>query len=227
MRFIGYLCRDLWKWFKNRKKREFREYGITCYSGRQGAGKTISMVAYLTWVKRVYPDCLIFTNFFWAGQDGEMSSWRDMLDIRNGTRGVVFAIDEIHSEFSTNAWRDFPDNLLAEVSQQRKQRVKIVCTSQLFLRLVKQLREQCYEVVECRTLLGRLTTNIAYDALDYERYYASEMVKVMPKIKSIWKVRFVQTDELRRSYDTYRKIVRMRKADFSEIKTREKVAGAN
>ena len=85
---------------------EFREYGFTFYVGRQGAGKTISMVRYLELMKAKYPNCLIVTNFQYYEADYIMESWRDLLTIRNGTDGVIFAIDEIHSEYSAAAWKD-------------------------------------------------------------------------------------------------------------------------
>ncbi len=74
----------------------------------------------------------------------QMTSWRDFMEIRNGTKGVLFLIDEIHSEYSSKSWKDFPEELLSEISQQRKQRIKIVATSQIYSRVVKQLREQAF-----------------------------------------------------------------------------------
>ena len=114
----------------------FDYFGFTIFVGRQGSGKTISMVHYLDMVHQRFPDAFIVTNFSYSNATHVMSSWKDFFEIRNEERGVVFAIDEIHSEYSAKSWNDVPESLLSEVSQQRKQRVKIVATAQFFTRVV-------------------------------------------------------------------------------------------
>lgn len=210
---------DLFRWllvdFLEREKHrgEFSEYGFTFYVGRQGAGKTISMVRYLELIKERYPHCLIVTNFHYYRADWVMTDWRDLLTIRNGTDGVVFAIDEIHSEYDSSKWNDIPENLLSEISQQRKQRIKIVATAQFFTRVAKPLREQASTVVSCSTWLGRLTRNREYDALEYAMIIDNP-IAVQKKIKPLRKGSFVQSDVLRGCYDTYEKIERMKNTKF-------------
>ena len=107
--YIRFKYYDLLRWLlvdfleRGLHAGEFREYGFTFYVGRQGTGKTISMVRYLELMKAKYPNCLIVTNFQYFQADYIMESWRDLLTIRNGTDGVIFAIDEIHSEYSAAA----------------------------------------------------------------------------------------------------------------------------
>lgn len=48
--FIGALSYDLYHRIKNGK--EFREYGLTLYCGRQGGGKTMAMTEYLERMRR-------------------------------------------------------------------------------------------------------------------------------------------------------------------------------
>ena len=211
--FVRWLLVD----FKERNihKNEFREYGFTFYVGRQGAGKTASMVEYLDRMKARYPDCIIVTNFGYYQSDHIMKSWRDLVTIRNGTDGVIFAIDEIHSEYSSAAWKDVPEEILSEVSQQRKQRVKIVATAQFFTRVAKPLREQAATVVSCKTIAGRLTSGKEYDALQYAMVMDNPNV-VKKKLKPLRKHSFVQSDAFRESYDTYEKIERMEKMKFTD-----------
>lgn len=217
--YIKFKYYDLLRWlivdFLERDKHmgEFREYGFTFYVGRQGAGKTISMVRYLELMKEKYPNCIIVTNFGYYRADYIMHDWRDILTIRNGTDGVIFAIDEIHSEYSAASWKDVPEDLLSEVSQQRKQRVKIVATAQFFSRVAKPLREQAATVVGCSTFAGRYTKNREYDALQYTMVVDNPNV-VKKKIKPLSKSSFVQSDALRACYDTYEKIERMQKLKF-------------
>lgn len=192
---------------------KFNEYGFTFFVGRQGAGKTISMINYLKIMRCKYPDCIIVTNFSCKFSDFIMSDWHDLLNIRNGDKGVIFAIDEIHSEYSSANWKDFPENLLSEISQQRKQKVKIIASSQAFMRVAKPLREQAFEVVICKTYFKRLTRCVVYDAFDYSSVAENQLV-IKEHLKPICKYSFVQDNELREAYDTYEKIERMKKIRF-------------
>jgi len=191
---------------------EFQEFGLTLYCGRQGAGKTISMVEYLNRAHYRYPKALIVTNFDYIHATRRMESWQDFMDIRNGEDGVIFAIDEIHSEYSSASSKNFPESLLSEISQQRKQRVKIVATAQVFNRVAKPLREQCFSVNLCSTFFKRWTFTREYHAQAYEMY--CESTNRDKKLKTLGKHSFVQSDYLRNCYDTYSKIERMRTTDF-------------
>ena len=223
--YIRYKYLDLFRWLlvdfleRDLHRGEFNEYGFTFYVGRQGAGKTISMVRYLELMKERYPKCIIVTNFAYYRSDHIMTDWRDMLTLRNGTDGIIFAIDEIHSEYSAKSWNDVPESLLSEVSQQRKQRVKIVATAQFFTRVAKPLREQAATVVSCSTWAGRLTRNREYDALQYATVIENPAV-LKKKVKPLRKSSFVQSDGLRACYDTFEKIERMAKIPFSPRKDR-------
>lgn len=210
---VDYLERD-------RHQGEFKEYGFTFFVGRQGAGKTISMVRYLEVMKEKYPNCIIVTNFGYYRSDWIMESWRDIETIKNGTDGVIFAVDEIHSEYSTASWKDVPESLLSEISQQRKQRVKIVATAQFFSRIAKPLREQASSVISCTTFAGRLTKTKEYDALEYAMIIDNPNV-VKKKLRPLSKSSFVQSDALCVSYDTYEKIKSMRNTKFIPRAERE------
>lgn len=217
--YIRYKYLDLFRWIlvdfleRDQHRGEFREYGFTFFVGRQGAGKTISMVRYLELMKERYPECLVITNFQYYRADKVMTDWRDLLTIRNGTKGVIFAIDEIHSEYDSSRWADIPEDLLSEISQQRKQRVKIIASAQFFGRVAKPLREQAVTVVACRTFLGRLTFNREYDSLEYAAVVDNPLVAAK-KIKPLRRSSFVQSDHLRQCYDTYAKVERMRQMKF-------------
>lgn len=203
---------DFYKSFKEEKK--FSEYGLTIYSGKQGSGKTVAMTEYLERMREKYPEAIIVTNYEYEHQDYAMTDWHDFFNIRNGTDGVIFAIDEIQNEFSSNDWRNFPESFLSEITQQRKQRIKIVATSQVFTRVTKQLREQTFQVVECFTLFGRWTFTKAYDAYEYN--LAIDSLKQKKELVTIYKRSFIQDDHLRSLYDTYKKIDRLGQKEFPE-----------
>ena len=183
--------------------RKFDLYGLTIFCGRQGGGKTISMVEYLDRMKDKFPDCKIVTNFNYIRQDMPFVDWRQFTEVRNGLDGVIFAIDELQNEYNSNSWQDFPEELLSTVTMQRKQRIKIVATSQVFTRVVKQLREQCYEVVECKTILGRWTKQKCFDADDYNSIVDNLTPERKFKTRKKWKYSFIQSNNIRSLFDSY------------------------
>ena len=208
LEFIKWLVIDIRRRIINGKT--FDEFGLTMYCGRQGDGKTVAMTEYLEWIRMEYPKAKIITNYYYKHETQSMSSWQDLITIRNGLDGVVFAIDEIQQEYNSLAWEDFPDDLLSEISYQRKQRVKIIGSSQVYGRVVKQLREQCFDVVECSTIGKRWTFQKCYDAHEYN-LYLDNPAKVAMKLKPKWKKSFVQTDHFRDLFDTDAKAKRLEK----------------
>ena len=210
--FIRWLVYDLLWTIINGKI--FKPYGLTCFVGRQGGGKTISMVEYLDRMKEMYPDCIVITNFNYIKQDMPFTSWRQFTEVRNGLKGVVFAIDELQNEYNSNNWKDFPEDLLSVVTMQRKQRIKIVATSQVFTRVVKQLREQCYEVVECKTFLGRWTRQKCYDADDYNYIIDKPTPERRFKTRKKWKYSFIQNNIVRKLFDSYAVVESIKQKEF-------------
>ena len=194
--------------------KQFNLFGVTMFCGRQGSGKTISMVEMLDRIKREFPDCIIVTNFGYINQDYHLTDWRQLLEIRNGENGVVFAIDEIQNEYDNSKWQDFPEGILSVITQQRKQRIKILLTSQVYTRVVKQIREQCFEVVECKTLFGRWTREKCFDAEDYNLLIDNPNPEKKFKMPKMWRYSFIQSDFIRNLYNSYEVVEKMKKEDF-------------
>lgn len=188
--------------------------GLTCFVGRQGGGKTISMVEYLDRMTELYPNAIVVTNFNYVKQDMPFTSWRQFTEVRNGLDGVIFAIDELQNEYNSNNWKDFPEDLLSVVTMQRKQRIKIVATSQVFTRVVKQLREQCYEVVECKTLFGRWTRQKCYDADDYNYIIDNPTPERKFRTRKKWKYSFVQSNFIRNLFDSYAVVESIKQKEY-------------
>mgnify|MGYP002510103789 CR=1 FL=1 len=181
---------------------KFNQHQITFFCGPQGTGKTLALVEYLQRQKYKYPNLQIYTNFNVSFEDGKLLNGEDMIYKSNGEDGVVFALDEIHTWYSSSHSRNFPPSLLSEISYQRKQRKQIVATSQNFSRIAKPLREQCDVVVLPKTILSCITICRVYDA----RSYSESTGKFKDKLYSYF---FIHSDELRQSYDTYAKIQEM------------------
>lgn len=209
-KFFYWKVRDFFYYRKH--GRPFSEFGVTLYCGEQGAGKSMALVEYLERMRAIYPKALIYTNFGYIHQHGEFNDWKDFFVTRNGEDGVIFAIDELQNEFTSTDWKNFPPSLLSEITQQRKQRIKIVSTSQVYTRVVKPLREQTFEVVECYTFLERWVFTKAFNAKQYEAVVDNPMVK--DKLKRRWRRNFVQDDKIRSLYDSYAKIEKMKNTEY-------------
>lgn len=230
VQFVYWRTKDLKQALKSKTK-PFSLFGVRMFVGRQGAGKTIGMVYYAQTLKKQYPDCLIYSNFACDFADGQIQSLNDLLTIRNGTDGVVFMIDELQNEFSSATSKNFPETLLSVVTQQRKQRIVILATSQVFTRVAKPLREQCFEVVECSTYGGRWTRLKAFDADDYNTIIdCADPFEGKRKLFKRWRMSFVQTDNLRNTYDTYSVVARLSRDGFApsaSLRGDSQTAGGN
>ncbi len=212
--FFYWIWKDIKTAMKNGKR--FKYYGLKIFCGRQGAGKTMGLVWKLEEIRKEFPKCKIYTNFGYEFEDGVFDDWHQLMDgsMLNGEDGVIVAWDEIQNDFSSTKFKDFPEQLLSEVTQQRKQKMCILATSQVFTRVVKSLREQCFDVIECKTFFNRWTRLRCYDADDYNAVIDNPNPQAKFKLPKKWVVSFIQTDYIRGLYDSYAKIKRMSKQEF-------------
>lgn len=188
----------------------FKEYGVHLIAGEQGSGKTITMVYMLNRWRKMYPKLKVNTNFEYVFQDGRIDHWHDLIDSTNGIYGVLDCIDEIQNWFNSLQSKDFPVEMITELTQQRKQRRAILATSQVFSRVSKPIREQTYFLYLPITLGGCLTIVRKYKPMiSGDTGLAKEK-----KLRGLFF--FVHTKELRESFDTYLKIQKMREQGFKE-----------
>ena len=122
--------------------------------------------------------------------------------VNNEFKGVLYVIDEIHTYLNSLDSKNVPMYVFTEISQKRKQRKAIVGTSQLFMRLAKPLREQCDNMIKCKTYFGVFTTQAAYDGSTVEQDMQGRLVGDLRKRG--W---FFHTREIRNAFDTYQKVV--------------------
>lgn len=181
---------------------EFKEYGLHLFCGEQGSGKTTSVVDLLLnrWSK-MYPKLKTYTNMGYKYEDGEISHWKDLLneERNNGVYGVANVIDEIQTWFSSLQSKDFPPEMINEISQQRKQRKVIIGTAQVFGRVAKPIREQTSFVYLPFTIAGCLTIVRVSKPI----YYDEETFTFKKYIRTYF---FVHTSKLRSAFDTYKRI---------------------
>jgi len=194
---------------KARKDKEFFwPNGTQVYCGTQGSGKTISAVKHLVKLKTRWPKAKVVTNLElnvpWDYiQFSDMESLAKVLvEVNNGKYGVIYLIDEIHTYFNALESKNIPMFVFTEISQQRKQRKVIIGTSQLFMRLAKPFREQCDNIVMCRTFFGFITFQKAYDGMTIEQDFEGNIIGDVRK-----RGFFFHTRKLRNTFDTFQKVV--------------------
>lgn len=193
----------------------FREYGFHLITGKQGTGKTITLVYMLMRYQKMYPKLKVKTNMLYKYEQGTIEHWKDLVNSTNGIYGEIDVIDEVQNWFSSNQSKDFPPEMLQEITQQRKQRKMIIGTSQVFTRVSKAIRENVYMVYEPITLFGCLTIVKSYEP---ELDTNGQVINKKPKRAFI----FVHNNEIRNAFDTYKKIMKMSESGYkSEIKIRE------
>ena len=192
------------KWTKP-KKGQFPT-GSRVYKGFQGSGKTLSMVKYAIDLSKAYPNCEVFSNFIIKGIENfnYIENDEDLkyaLGLRNGTDGVLVLLDEAHLYFGKKSGISL--DVLTAISQQRKDRRRIVFSSQIWEELDISLRKQVKEIVNCRCIGGMIQVNTISDGetLSYDKLQGEYVArKIRTEI-------FKHNNLLYNSYDTLQKII--------------------
>ena len=190
-----------------RNPNEFNMYGLHLFVGEQGSGKTVATVEFLQRIKGQFPLCKIATNFEYKEQDSAIEHWKDFIFNNNGIYGQVDVIDEIQNWFSSNQSKDFPPEMIQEITQQRKQRKIFIGTTQRFERMAKPLREQVNYIYYPMTIAGCLTiVKVCKPKIDSDGQIKEQKV--------VRRYFFIHTDEIRNSFDTYHKIKKQAESGF-------------
>ena len=179
--------------------------GSRVYKGYQGSGKTLSMVKYAFDISKAFPRCEIWSNirikglpnYHFIENDDDVKT---ALEFPNGAGGVLVLLDEAHLYFNKKS--GIPLDVLTAISQQRKDRRRIVFSSQIWEELDISLRKQVKEIVSCHCLFSKIQYNQIYDGetLTFDKLQSSYVAK---KIRSEI---FKHYDTLYQSYSTYQKI---------------------
>lgn len=192
------LARD----FYSRNPDAMKIHGIYMFCGEQGSGKTIAAIQFLRENLMKHPKIKIKSNISIDFQHGKIEHWQQILNSNNGSIGEIDFIDEVQNWFSSNESKNFPMEMLTEVTQQRKQHKVIVGTSQVFTRMSKPLREQTKFLCLPTTIAGCLTVVRVYKPVldDTGTMISKKFCKMYF---------FVHDQELRECYDTFEKVERL------------------
>lgn len=188
----------------------FSPDGLLIFTGPQSSGKTLSAVNYVYKLLKIYPKCKIVTNLELTDYpfDGErvflFQEAKDLTRYKNGYNGVIFLIDEIQLYFNSLGSKNIDIDVMTQISQQRKQRIHIVATSQVFGRMSKQLREQFDTVIYCeKKWLGFMQKNSLIDrnSIDSQESTGTNLKGTVKKV-----YRYFKSPESFKRYDTYKVI---------------------
>lgn len=183
----------------------FDKYGLHMVCGKQGRGKTMTVVYLLRKWKKLFPKCKILTNMDYKYEDAQLKHWEQLTLDTNGIYGEIDVIDEIQNWFSSARSSSFPTDFLQIVTQQRKVRRCIIGTSQVFSRISKPLREQTQYLYMPLTFFGCFTVCRVYEVeIDNNGDLKSKTCRQT--------FCYVHDKELRESYNSYKIVENMRKA---------------
>lgn len=144
--------------------------GMWIFSGQQGSGKTLLMMHLVKEIHEQYPDALIVSNISIYGIPSiPYRGIEDFESYKNGPKGVIFVIDEIHILFNALESAKMPLSTMQVWAQNRKNRRLILGTSQRFNRVAKGVREQTTWNYEChRPILSLIYSYRVMDGANYD-----------------------------------------------------------
>lgn len=153
-----------------KRGKQFPYDGIWIFSGSQGSGKTLLLMHLVREMLEDFPEILIVSNISIFGVPCiPYKGIEDFEKYNNGSKGIVFIIDEIQNLFNSLESKNMPLSTMQVWSQNRKNRRVILGTSQRFTRVSKGVREQCLWNYECtRPLLSFLYSYRVYDGSSYD-----------------------------------------------------------
>lgn len=189
--------------------RERRFWGIYQFVALPGEGKTLSMVAHMERALKDNPDLMIGTNFHYRRQHCQIDHWSDIitvaLEAKRLGRPCVIAMDEIHVTFDASDWRKFPAELLALLSFNRKFSLQFLCSSQIYERIPRKIRDIANYTVICKNVwkADRYFINYYFEKNNYEASFTGKRAKA-EFIRD-----FVADDGLYSLYDTLEQVENM------------------
>ena len=184
------------KGFKARKGK----FGVYCYCGKQGTGKTYSVVEFLN----NNSDLKIFSNLkSIQGIDYTYFNGFDELLKLRGEKNCIIVFDEIFTALTKNS--KMSSSVLDFLSQMRKRQIIFITTAQEWLEINITLRRYCRFQIECSIL------NIFPFSILIKRCYDAEQL-AWDNLANEYVAPLIETTiskcnlKIANSYDTYEQI---------------------
>lgn len=123
------------------------KFGVYCYCGKQGQGKTYSAVEYLLHNKdkRIYSNVKTIKGVKYTPIGG----FDDLLKLRDQTDCIIL-YDEIFTALTKQS--KLNTDVLDFLSQMRKRRIIFITTAQEWLEINMTLRRYCRFQIDCRMI---------------------------------------------------------------------------
>ena len=187
-----------WVFWDLKNPREKYPFGLWIFVGLYGEGKTLSMVEYLERARIEFPNVKIATNFEYKHRDYKIQSIDDIINL-SSPNGVIFAIDEFQQSFYSKEWASLDLDFLRLLTQNRKEHKQIICTSQDFELVIKDIRRLFYYIIEVKNFAGRWVWQRAFRGRDFNLGVDG----VYNRRQRAWRYNFVASNDLFALYDTY------------------------
>jgi len=205
-----YLSFARWVYIDALRGKVKRKHGIYQFVALPGEGKTMSMVAHMERFRKECKDkgvnYVIATNFTYRYNDYFVSHWSDMCRIAKESYknkiSCLIALDEIHITFDSSDWKSFPAEILAMLSFNRKYGLQFLCSSQIYERIPKKIRDVANFTVICKNTLrlDRLFRCYYFEKSDYESVFEGK------KKKAKFVKEFIADDNFYGLYNTLEQI---------------------
>lgn len=190
-----------WKtFFRKGFKPKRGKFGVYCYCGKQGSGKTYSVVEFLQNNKdiKIYANIKSLQGIDYTYFDG----FDNLLDLRNETDCII-VYDEIFTALTKSS--KINTEVLDFLSQMRKRRIIFITTAQEWLEIPMTLRRYCRFQIECSMI------NILITGLLIKHCYNAEQMKwsnddneyIAPLVETTISKCNIKVSE---SYDTFEQI---------------------
>ena len=98
----------------------FKYQGLIIFEGRQGAGKTVSMIEFAMRMQEEYPLAKCTSNLAYKYENNALKDWRMLMNYKNGKKGVIVIMDELQNWFSSNDSKNFPPEMLRSYNSKSK-----------------------------------------------------------------------------------------------------------
>lgn len=185
----------------------FEPSGFICFTGEQGAGKTISAVQYIHNLVLKYPRVQIIANcnIKFPDWDGEVIPYEGFAQVNaadNGYLGIILFLDEILAEFNSLESKKIDPSWFQVISQQRKRRLHVVGTAQVFNRIAKAWREQFSACIACRNLFDLVQINYLVERENVQEDESGNVTGYKASDRFIW----FRNPELYSFYDTWERV---------------------
>lgn len=204
---------DTWKYCIEEEKKNkgaYPYFGLKCFYGGQGKGKTLSAVREIIWKCQKYPNVILITNVEIKGIENKIEYFKtpqelfELLEkyVDGKPHGVIVFADEIQVLFSEMFREGYNENLLTWLAQMRKSYLEIIGTTQQFSKLPRLIRDyilQNGQLVYCNKI--RFTRFLQLNKyLDMDTTNVDSNNNLKPQTQYYeW---FFHTKELYKCYDT-------------------------